>query len=58
MSRDKINAHHTAAASEVSFGLPAAEELAALFPPAIDVDAVYSTPDFYFVGGTLKAADP
>lgn len=54
MSRAKIRAHHSGAASAVSIGLPDEHELAALFAPWFDVDVTVSDNSMYQVAGTKR----
>ena len=54
MSRKKIEAHHSGAASKVSVALPEATELAKLFEPWFDVDVTISDDEMYQVAGTRK----
>ena len=51
MSREKIDAHHHGAASRVSNGLMAAEDLAAVFGRYLTVTAVISDDRMYQVAG-------
>ena len=53
-SRQVINARHTSRASEVSHDLMPAAELAELFEPLFEVDAVHDAEDYYLVSGVLK----
>ena len=54
MSRAKIGAHHSGAASAVSIGLLDEQELAALFAPWFDVDVTISDDRMYQVAGTKR----
>ena len=51
--RQAINGHHQQTASQVSLGLPPAEETARLFPPSLRVDRVEEDQDHYIVSGIL-----
>lgn len=51
--RQAINGHHRQTASQVSLGLPPAEETARLFPPSLRVDRVEEDRDHYIVSGIL-----
>ena len=53
MSRAAINAHHKGVA-QVSNGLPAAEDLAALLAPFLTVDRTVSDDAMYLVSGVLS----
>lgn len=54
-SRDKINDRHRHGASEVSLGLMPADELALLFAPFFEVDAVVDSDEIYVVSGVKKS---
>ena len=49
--RDTINGHHRQTASQVSQGLPPAEDTARLFPPQLRVDRMEEDRDHYIVSG-------
>lgn len=51
--RQAINGHHRQTASQVSLGLPPAEDTARLFPPLLQVDRVEEDQDHYIVSGVL-----
>ena len=51
--RNTINGHHQQTASQVSLGLPPAEDSARLFPPALTVDRVEEDENHYIVSGVL-----
>ena len=53
MSRAAIDSHHSGAASKVSNGLMAAEDLAKLFQKHLTVEAVISDEEMYQVSGQL-----
>lgn len=52
--RQVVNARHSSGASEVSRDLMPASELAELFDPQFEVDAVHDAEDYYLVSGILK----
>ena len=53
MSREAIDSHHSGAASKVSNGLMAAEDLAKLFEKHLTVEVVLSDEEMYQVSGQL-----
>lgn len=51
--RAAINGHHQQTATEVSLGLPPAEDTARLFPPTLRVDRIEEDQNHYIVSGIL-----
>ena len=54
MSREKIDSHHSGAASKVSNGLMSAESLKRIFDAHLDVEVVISNRHMYQVSGVKK----
>ena len=53
-SRHAINGHHQQQASQVSLGLPPAEEVAQLFPEGFHVDTLADSDELYIVSARLN----
>ena len=52
--RNKINSHHNKHAGKLSFGLPAAKELADWMQPYFTIHSIYDSDDYYLVSGLRK----
>ena len=53
-SRHAINGHHQQQASQVSLGLPPAQDVARLFPSALCVDTLVDSDELYIVSAASK----